>query len=120
MNINPGQVARRISELRQQLQLTQKQFAEKLQVTQPAVSKYMQGRIPPCTVLLSLAQLSGTTMEWLLTGEHISAGLNKVAENHAPYGRSAALAEKIERLPFSLRQQFHRLIDALLQEFKVS
>ncbi len=119
MNIDPDQVAKRILKLMHQLQFTQKQFAEKLQVTQPAISKYMQGRIPPSTVLLRLAQLSGASMEWLLTGKELSTSVNKIAENQVMYGRPVMLANKIDRLPASLRNQLSELVDSILQELKL-
>ncbi len=119
MNIDPDQVARRILRLMQQLQLTQKQFAEKLQVTQPAVSKYMQGRIPPATVLLRLAKLSGAGMEWILTGRTSAAApVNMIAENQAAYGPAVVLADKIDRLPPLLRNQISALVDVLLQQLR--
>jgi transcriptional regulator with XRE-family HTH domain len=118
MNIDPDQVAGRISRLMQQLQLTQKQFAERLQVTQPAVSKYMQGRIPPSAVLLRLAQLSGTSMEWLLTGGTAATAVNKIAENQVAYGPAEMLVNKIDRLPPLLRNQLAELVDVILQQLR--
>ena len=119
MNIDSGQVASRVLRLMQQLELTQKQFAEKLQVTQPAVSKYMQGRIPPAAVLLRLAQLSGASIEWILTGgTPAAAPVKMIAEKQASYGPAVALADKIDRLPPLLRNQISALVAALLQQLR--
>jgi transcriptional regulator with XRE-family HTH domain len=119
MNIDPQQVAGRILKLMQQLHLTQKEFAGKLQVTQPAVSKYIQGRIPPSTVLLRLAQLGGTSMEWVLTGgTPAAAPANTIAENQAAYGPAVMLAGKIDRLPPLLRDRLSALVEAMLQQLR--
>ena len=114
MEINPDQVAARISRLMQQLHLTQKQFAARLQVTQPAVSKYLQGRIPPAPVLLRLAGMGGTSMEWLLTGEATPLPPGTLAETQAAYG----LAEKMEHLPATLQRPLLSLVETMLQELK--
>jgi len=119
MNIDPLQVAGRILKLMQQLQLTQKEFAGKLQVTQPAVSKYIQGRIPPATVLLRLAQLGGTSMEWVLTGGTPAAtSASTIAENRAAYGSAVMQADKIDRLPPLLRDRLSALVEAMLQQLR--
>jgi transcriptional regulator with XRE-family HTH domain len=118
MTIDHHQVARRISALMLQLQSNQKQFAEKLQVTQPAISKYLQGRIPPPQVLLRMSQLGGTSMEWLLTGESSSSATNRIAENQVNYGRRVPAAGRIDRLPPALRKHLSELIDLILWELK--
>jgi len=115
MTINRNQVAQRLLDVMHNLQLTQKQLAEKLQVTQPAISKYLQGRIPPPPVLLKLSQLSGVSMEWLLTGQSLSPENNKISESQAAYGRPVILAERISLLPQAIRQQLLVLVETLLQ-----
>jgi transcriptional regulator with XRE-family HTH domain len=110
-------LARRISETMLGMQLTQKHLAAILQVTQPAISKYLQGRIPPPLVLLRLAQLSGRSMEWLLSGETSSVvPPAHISEKQALYGRTGSLADRIELLPPSLRGRISELVDSLLQE----
>jgi len=118
MTINRNQVAQRLLDVMHNLQLTQKQLAEKLQVTQPAISKYLQGRIPPPPVLLKLSQLSGVSMEWLLTGQSLSPENNKISESQAAYGRPVILAERISLLPPAIRQQLLVLVETLLQTLK--
>jgi len=71
MNINKKNAGRRIKKIRViDLDLNQKQFAKKLGITQPMVSKYEKGEIiPPAEILLTIAKLGKTTMEKILEGE---------------------------------------------------
>lgn len=70
MNINKKKAGRRIKKIRViDLDLNQKQFAKKLGITQPMVSKYEKGEIiPPAQVLLTIAKLGKTTVEKILEG----------------------------------------------------
>ena len=71
MNINKKNAGRRIKKIRViDLDLNQKQFAKKLGITQPMVSKYEKGEIiPPAQILLKIAKLGKTTVEKILEGE---------------------------------------------------
>ena len=71
MNINKKNAGRRIKKIRViDLDLNQKQFAKKLGITQPMVSKYEKGQtIPPAQILLTIAKLGKTTVDQLLEGE---------------------------------------------------
>ncbi len=71
MNINKKNAGRRIKKIRViDLDLNQKQFATKLGITQPMVSKYEKGEIiPPAAILLKIAKLGKTTVEKILEGE---------------------------------------------------
>ena len=44
-------------------------IAEKLKVSKPALTAYMQGRIPPSDKLIEIAKLTNCNLNWLLTGE---------------------------------------------------
>jgi len=44
-------------------------IAEKLGVSKPALTAYMQGRIPPADKLLDISKLTRCNLHWLLTGE---------------------------------------------------
>jgi len=116
MPIDYQQVSQRLALIMQQMHFTQKQLADMLQVTQPAISKYLQGRIPPPTVLLRLAEISGRSMEWFLTGETHSILPNKISESQAEYGRQASLTDRLDHLPPILRQKLSELVDSMLQE----
>jgi len=71
MNINKKNAGRRIKKIRViDLDLNQKQFAKKLGITQPMVSKYEKGEIiPPAQILLKIAKLGKTSIEGILEGE---------------------------------------------------
>jgi len=70
MNINKKNAGRRIKKIRViNLDMNQKQFAKKLGITQPMVSKYEKGKIiPPAQILLKIAKLGKTTVEKILEG----------------------------------------------------
>ena len=47
---------------------TNQSIAEKLGVSKPALTAYMQGRIPPPDKLIEIAKLTKCNLNWLLTG----------------------------------------------------
>ena len=70
MNINKKNVGRRIKKVRViDLDMNQKEFAKKLGITQPMVSKYEKGEtIPSAAILLRVARLGKTTVDKILEG----------------------------------------------------
>ncbi|MDE5601250.1 MAG: helix-turn-helix domain-containing protein [Clostridia bacterium] len=60
----------RLKDLRMKYGLTQEEVADKICVTKQAVSKWENGlSLPDVAALSSLAELYGTTVDYLLTGE---------------------------------------------------
>jgi len=112
MEIDGRSVAARMMRLMSVLHLNQQTLAQQLHITQPAVSKYLQGRIPPAEILLKLARLGGVTVEWILTG---STELNKkrVAEPPRDYQTADDLIQRIKRLPPELAQEIKQLVHVL-------
>jgi predicted transcriptional regulator len=117
MILEQKQISQRILWLMRDLGLNQKQLADHLQVTQPAVSKYLKERIPPPGVLLKLAQLSNTTMEWILTGEDTIIR-TRVAEREAVYGSILSGSDKLNNLPVQIQKCLIDLIEVLLQHYR--
>ncbi len=107
--VNRHQVAERIRQVMSRAGMTQKQFAEQLGVSQPAVSLYLQGRIPPPEVLLRIARVGKKNMEWLLTGEPETRP-GRVQEATPPYGEEAELLEIWRELPGAVRQNILTLL----------
>ncbi len=73
-----------ISTLRKEKELTQAQLAEKLNVTDKAISRWETGKgMPDSSLLVPLANILGITVNELLTGEKISevTFTNKSEEN---------------------------------------
>jgi transcriptional regulator with XRE-family HTH domain len=115
--VSDGQkVAMRIQRLMKALNLNQQQLAEQLGITQPAISKYLQGRIPPADVLYNIAKMSQVTMEWILTGSEFKRK-GQVAEPLSEYQSSSVLVEKLERLPAHVRKDFEQLLESLVKYF---
>lgn len=77
-----------ISELRKSRSLTQKELAEKLNLTDKAISKWERGLgYPDITIVSSLADILGVTVNELLNGERIernaaiACDVNTIVEN---------------------------------------
>lgn len=113
MEINPEEVNGRISLLMQKLGTNQKELAGLLGVTQPAVSKYLNGRVPPPEVLLKLAGAADTTIEWILSGKNLAAA-GQVSEPSAGYNGMTSMDNKVARLPLLLQKRVIALLDAML------
>ena len=119
MVINNNNVSARILQIMKELGLNQIQLAQKLQITQPAISKYLQGRIPPPSVLMRLANLCGRTMEWFLTGEtKVRYDYNHVREKDQCYLSETELSEKLNLLPTKIKNNLENLIDSILLNIK--
>lgn len=116
MKLEGTDVARRIQRLMRALNLNQNQLAERLQITQPAVSKYLQGRIPPADILLHLAELANVSIEWILTGRANSVKTG-VAEPAAVYAGASRLQNQLDRLPPKVRGDLDQLITSLTEYF---
>jgi transcriptional regulator with XRE-family HTH domain len=114
-------IAERIDFIRRQNDLNQEQLAARLDISQPAVSKYLKERIPPADILLKMAALGGTTVEWILTGQKkhfYSTETLQVKDNENSYMQDMdiQLAYKIARLKPKARQTLKNLVDILYKE----
>lgn len=107
------QPAKRIREIMRRKNLTQEQLSTLLGISQPAVSLYLQGRMPPADVLYQIAQLDNTTVEWLLTGQEKDKPV--VREKSAPYGEQHPLLKMWDRLPAPIQKDLLNLIRHLLE-----
>ena len=116
MNASNDAVSKRINFIMFELGVNQNQLAKKLNITQPAISKYLKGRIPPPLVLLHLAKLSGKSIEWFLTGENErNFPPKKVSEDTASYIVEKSFEEKIYMLPVNIKNNIENLIDSILK-----
>lgn len=69
MVLDNKKIARRIREIRG-FDLTQKEFAKLLGVSQATVSKLEKGLLlPNPEILLKLSEVSGKSIDWILKGE---------------------------------------------------
>ena len=70
--MNQIDIGRFIAECRKERQLTQAQLAEKLNITDRAVSKWETGKsMPDASIMLELCNILGITVNELLSGERI-------------------------------------------------
>jgi transcriptional regulator with XRE-family HTH domain len=119
--INISEVSQRIDLIRKQNGWTQGEMAEALQLSQPAVSKYLKERIPPAETLLRLAEIGNTTIEWILTGQksyYYQTIKNNVKDNSDVYDADYTLAKKIALLPMEIRKSITRIINYTLDQSK--
>ena len=107
------EISLRIRLTMKKLGVTQKELAHLLGITQPAVSNYLKGRIPPGPVLLKIARIGSVSLEWLLTGD----GENKkgVSDNKSSYTVGEQLAKRINQLPPELQKTLEMLIDQMIR-----
>jgi transcriptional regulator with XRE-family HTH domain len=100
---NKIQIGLRIQAIMKAAGITQRGIANYLGVSQPAVSFYLQGRLPPADVLLKIARLGDTTIEWILTGEEKSKQKFAVKETAGKYGNQAILLEVWDKIPENIK-----------------
>ena len=72
MNDVKATIAKNIAELRQKSGMTQLEFAEKLNYSDKAISKWERGEsLPDITVLTTIAELFHVTLDYLVQSEHV-------------------------------------------------
>jgi transcriptional regulator with XRE-family HTH domain len=116
MSLDLSEITQRIDLLRKEKGWSQEAFAAELDISQAAVSYYLKERIPPADILLKMARLGNTTMEWLLTGEKsylISKDIDQVHDPSETYDADLSLVRKIAALPPEIRSSLSVLIDHL-------
>lgn len=60
------------------------EIARKLRVSEPAVKNYVQGRIPNLETLITIRNLTGRSLDWLITGDEAAT---KVADEDVMIAR---------------------------------
>ncbi len=113
--VDPLAVAERIKHIVEASGLTQRELADALGISQPAVSQYLRGRMPQADVLYRLAKLGNCSMEWLLTGEQPGHQSNEVKEPAPPYGTAGKLLRTWEKLSPESQQVVLAVMDELLR-----
>lgn len=116
MKLDQSKTTQRIDLLRRERGWNQEQFAAELGISQAAVSYYLNERIPPADILLKMARLGNTTVEWILTGEKnylMNEDSGRVHEKSESYDADLLLARKIAALPPKVRSSLTTLIDFL-------
>ncbi len=70
-----GTLGGRIAELLSQLNMTQRELAEKVDVTEVSMSRYIKGdRVPKGPVIANIATALHTTTDYLLNGNSSESG----------------------------------------------
>ncbi len=66
LHMRATEVGERIRQIREELGLTQGEFAERLGVTRASVARYEAGRVPSLNLLRHIARLGGVGVGWIL------------------------------------------------------
>ncbi len=111
--MNDVSTAQRIRKIMKQKELTQKDLSEILGISQPAISLYLQGRMPPADILYQIAQLGGTSVEWILTGIESEQGI--VKESEPVYGNQHLLLRLWKQIPTKLQRDFLTLLKSFIE-----
>lgn len=78
-SINKSEFGERIKSAREELKMTQTQFAQLLKTSQTTVAKYEHGeQIPRADVLATISKATGKSADWLLFGNESSINKDKV------------------------------------------
>ncbi|MFZ1903908.1 MAG: helix-turn-helix transcriptional regulator [Steroidobacteraceae bacterium] len=108
-----GTLGSRIARLRREKGLTQVELAERLGVTQPAVSDYENDDIRvPADVVVEIATLLGVSTDELLGLKETPASSASSPKNRRLYRR----LQDIEKLPRRDQQALLRTIEAFLSK----
>ena len=73
-DLDKAAMGRRIRQIRLGAKLRQWELAKLLGTTQSAVHKYEHGVVPEPRRLVELSRIGGTSIEWVLTGQHWENG----------------------------------------------
>lgn len=93
--MNNEKIGQFISELRKSKQMTQKDLADKLNITDKAVSKWERGlSCPDISLLSSIADILGVTINELLNGEKISDSSGDIEVGIGDAEKSIYIVEK--------------------------
>ena len=100
----------RIAELLAQLNMTQRELAEKINVTEVSMSRYIKGdRVPKGPVIANIATTLHTTTDYLLNGDTSSKNGDFESEYYMIHRLIARNASKMTS------KQRRELINALLE-----
>ena len=101
-------IADNVSSLRRDAGMTQAELAEKLNYTDKAVSKWERGEsCPDITVLKTIAELFGVTVDYLITREHIvEVGNAPLAELEEPDKEKESEESVPRKKPNSIKSLF--------------
>lgn len=113
MNKDGDGLAGRIRQVMADARFNQQELAALLGISQPAISLYLQGRIPPAAVLLALAQLGKTSIEWLLTGRESGESVLTVSEERPAYGKEGKVLAIWRDLKPGVQEDLLRLMQHL-------
>lgn len=104
------EIGKRIAELRKERKWTQLELAEKLFVTDKAVSKWEQGLgCPEPSTIVEISRIFGVSTDYLLTGEnykHIEEKTNNTGDNLMRVGESIEARTHADFLNILLNKKY--------------
>lgn len=102
--MDPIKTGQLIADARKKLNMTQKDLAEQLSITDKAVSKWERGLcLPDISILLPLSQILGVNLYELLKGEKLNKkDLDEILKNTIIYSTNEIKKHKTKYLRYSL------------------
>ena len=108
--MNQIKIGKFISECRKKENLTQAQLAEKLNITDRAVSKWENGKaMPDSSIMLDLCSFLNISVNELLRGEKINMENNNKQNEELLLSLAKELEQKIRMLRLFSWQRIHHL-----------
>lgn len=105
----------RFLELRQNLGLTQQEFADKLGVTQQAVYNYEHNRnFPDIVVIIKMSDMGNVSADYLLGNTNIKQRADKMSETVLNESE-LMLLRLFRKIPTSLKEEINRFLLHLYQ-----
>jgi len=116
-NIDLMHVKKRIREILLHSGYTQQEWAELLKISQPSVSHYLKGRIPPVEVLVKISELVKIPLESILFSKSYGKENTNyiIAEKKVEYLQSE-IVDLYNKLPGKLQKQILSLMRAMVSE----
>lgn len=103
----------RLKELRKQKRWAQKELAAKVGIRFQQLNKYESGlNLPPAEMLLKLADVLGTTVDYLLTG-------NPMEETPLGQARLFQRFQAVERFELEDQEAIIKLIDGMIAKHRM-
>ena len=109
----------RIQDILLQSGYSQQQWAQLLGVSQPSISHYLKGRIPPVEVLSKLADIKQITLEALLFPvQYSSVSSTRMVAEKKPSYLEQEILDLYQLLPNKLQEQLLAFLRSLVITIK--
>ena len=107
-------LGKRIKQLRTEKGLSQSQLAEMIDISYPQMSRYeIKGVQPPADVLKKLADVLGTTADYIISGDS-----NEKIKNGLKDAELIKQFKEMDKLPDEEKNVLLKIVSAYIRDFK--